>query len=164
MADPTAAEWLAAWSTFGGAIATASAFWVAALAFKLQARDKHRAQARAVTVTLERYLDKTTKMPMATVHVANYSPMPLYSVRAGLVDEGEPPTPFQYALTLPPGDQIVLDLRYRGDVDAYADFTDSSGTRWRRNLRGDLEDRSAPIPWRRRAVNLAKALGQGRRS
>lgn len=167
MSDPNAADWLSAWSTLGGAIATASAFWVAAIAFKQQTQDKHRAQASAVTVTLQHYLEKSTRMPMAAVDVVNHSPSPLYSVEAALVAKEKPPPspyPFQYAVTLPPGDHLVLRHRIRGEVGAYADFTDSSGSKWKRNVGGDLEELAGPIPWRRRPASLAKALGLRKRS
>lgn len=141
------AAWLSAWSTFGGAIATAlgailtaGAVLVAALSYRKQVADKHQelldkyeAQSIAVTVGYELHPDFTTKY---VYFVENGSDAGIYKVRLYAVNAKEEPS--LEADVIPAGKRLQFDMPYLRYLAA-AEFDDSAGVRWLRDSRGRRE-------------------------
>ncbi|WP_139184502.1 hypothetical protein [Arthrobacter sp. ok909] len=129
-----------------GAILTAGALLIAALSYRHQTQDKHRAleeqrkaQASAVVLILHK---GTILEGRSAAVVTNGSPLPVYKVELYCRDpEGRP---------LEDGRPYVRDV-FMGEFpayfdegiplyDAYVDFTDQATNRWRRWSDGRLEE------------------------
>lgn len=141
------AAWLSAWSTLGGAIATAlgailtaGAVLVAALSYRKQVADRHQelldkyeAQSIAITVGYEPHPDFTTKY---VYFVENGSDAGIYNVRLYAVNDKEEPS--LGADVIPAGKRLQFDMPYLRYVAA-AEFDDSAGVRWLRDSKGRRE-------------------------
>lgn len=151
---PNAAEWLSAISTFWGAIAaaigalvTAGALLIAALSYRKQVEDRHKAQAVGVTVG-----SRTEKQPAVKARVAikdyfpdrekyiyfvhNGSQLPIYRVELVVQDTHSQGS---YRDVLAPGAENTLELEF-APLPAFVRFTDSSGVAWKRESFGRLTE------------------------
>ncbi|TDK27902.1 hypothetical protein E2F48_01955 [Arthrobacter crusticola] len=154
-----AAEWLSAISTFWGAVATAlgaaltgGALLIAALTYQRQVRDRHaeleskrRAQAEAVTVRIvpfkPAYVAPGTNPPdRVQIEVRNDGELAVFGIAAVVLDRTRREVGQKYFQSILP--HTFDSFRHLADkVDgAYATFTDSAGTRWKRWHNGDLEE------------------------
>lgn len=141
--EPNAAEWLSAWSTFWGAIAagvgaigTAGALWLGAVTFRRQVNDQHRAQAAAVTVTVQRTRQDSDVLEFS---VQNDSSLPIYEVMLIASDRGRD-VQQEFVAAMPPRTASSFQLRDTGFMGCRAAFYDSSGKRWVRHFNGHLKD------------------------
>lgn len=151
---PNAAEWLSAVSTFWGAVATAigavvtaGALLIAALSYRKQVEDKHKAQAVSVTVgsrtevtpavsarkTINGYFPDIEKH---FYFVRNDSQLPIYRVQL-VVGHSNPQG--KYWEVLAPGVEDTLELPF-APLLAFVRFTDSSGVAWQRESGGRLTE------------------------
>ncbi|MFF1880573.1 hypothetical protein ACFVVC_03775 [Pseudarthrobacter sp. NPDC058196] len=162
---PNAAEWLSAISTFWGAVATAigslltaGALLIAALSYRKQVADRHKAQAVSVTVGSRTEVTPAVSarravsgyFPTNEKHfyfVRNDSQLPIYRVelRVGESDDLKSST----REVLAPGDEESFEVSF-APFPAYARFTDSSGVTWTRDSSGkltELYDETTVLTW-----------------
>lgn len=76
MSDVT--DWIGAGANGAAAIGTVGALWVGAITLRRQVNDQHRAQAAAVTVTVQKVRNNNAVLEFA---VQNDSPLPIYETR-----------------------------------------------------------------------------------
>lgn len=152
---PNAAEWLSAISTFWGAVATAigaivtaGALLIAALTYRKQVEDRHKAQAVGVTVG-----SRTVKQPAVKARVTindyfpdrekhfyfvrNDSQLPIYAVDLVVGEADDLKTSMRAVLA--PGDEEAIEVSL-AIFTAFAQFTDSSGVAWKRDSSGRLTE------------------------
>lgn len=162
---PNAAEWLSAISTFWGAVAaalgallTAGALLIAALSYRKQVADRHKAQAVGVTVgsrtevtpavsarkTINGYFPDNKKH---FYFVRNDSQLPIYRVELTVGESDDLKSSSREVLA--PGDEESFEVSF-APFPAYARFTDSSGVTWRRDSSGrltELYDETTVLNW-----------------
>lgn len=127
-----------------GALGTAGALWVAAVAYRRQVKDRHLAQASGVTV----FVLFGAGVPIEVV-VGNYSDRPVSSVRVLAhtlekeSDTFEPDGPGALR-PLAPGTETVIRLRGPYTEQVSVGFVDAAGRNWIRTGEGDLSEGSLP--------------------
>ncbi|MBT8163191.1 hypothetical protein KKI43_22430 [Arthrobacter sp. GN70] len=141
-APPNAAEWLSAISTFWGSVAaaigaigTAGALWLGAIAYNRQTKDQHRSQA--ATVTVHRGL-KDALDGQHTVRIDLANQLPIFNVELicfdpdrGVLETFVKHVVTSQGLVHPVDDALPLH-------EVSVTFTDSSGIRWTRWSKGKL--------------------------
>ncbi|MCP9000357.1 hypothetical protein NFC73_11550 [Pseudarthrobacter sp. RMG13] len=137
-ADNKASDWVSATGSAIGAIGTAGALWLGAVTFRRQVRDQHRVQAAAITVSISQDPDQGKG---AIVEVRNDSPFPIYTVILVASKPDKTVLRQEMQAAIPPRDNFPMKTLMMNNMSAYADFKDSSGTKWRRWFNGDLEER-----------------------
>ncbi|MHA7209675.1 hypothetical protein [Arthrobacter sp. MDT1-65] len=155
---PNAAEWLSAISTVWGAVAaalgallTGGALLIAALTYQRQVRDRHselesrrRAQAEAVTVRIIPY-KPVAQLSISTpdrvqIEIRNDGALAIFGVAAVVIDRTRIEAGQEYFHSIPPHDFGSFRHPADGVDGAYAIFTDSAGTRWKRWHNGELKE------------------------
>jgi hypothetical protein len=137
-ADNKPSDWISAIGSAVGAIGTAGALWLGAITFRRQVRDQHRAQASAISVAIDAH--ENGNSDRVRVEIRNDSPLPIYGVilvakRQNGADLGQ-----ELTYAMPTKDIVAFHCDYIHGMMAYADFTDSAGSKWRRYFTGELEE------------------------
>ena len=145
MSDVT--DWIGAVGTAAGAIGTAGAFWLGAVAYRQQARDQHRAQAAAVTVG-QRLTQNGIQNDDVVYFIRNDSSLPIYNAVVYTGPLKARREHWMNSQVLPPGEEIyfVYPGIQRAGFTAIGKFIDASGNGWRRDgLSGALEPIKAEL-------------------
>jgi hypothetical protein len=134
MSDAT--DWISAGANVTAAVGTVGALWVGAITLRRQINDQHRAQAAAVTVTVQ-----TTKQNREILEfkLQNDSPFPIYEVMLIASDRGKD-VEQEFLAAMPPNTATSFQLRDTSFMGCRAKFYDSSGKRWVRHFNGQLKD------------------------
>lgn len=149
MSDVT--DWISASANVAAAVGTVGALWVGALTLRQQVKDKHRAQASAVTVGRRPWkeLDPDIgELKSGTEYfISNNSPLPIYYV---LLYKGSRETRRKEERpVLAPGEELSFKSSSSTDALAFAKFVDSAGFGWSRNGSGALTQEKSKdfLPW-----------------
>jgi hypothetical protein len=135
---PSVTDWISAVGQAVGALGTAGALWLGAITFQRQVRDQHRAQASAITVSVEK---SRHDAGILEFKVKNDSNLPIYEVLLFAVDRQGNNVEQDFRTVLSSGDSLSFQLRTGGDLmRCRAYFRDSSGTRWSSEASGQLVD------------------------
>ncbi|MEV7572636.1 hypothetical protein AB0P28_05975 [Pseudarthrobacter sp. NPDC089323] len=157
--QPNAADWLSAISTFWGAVAaglgaalTGGALLIAALTYQRQIRDRHaelegkrREQAEAVTVEIGPSQPQGKNFgedPKDNLIIAirNDSQLAIFGIALVVVDKNRKEPDQRLYDSISPG-RYKRFIQPASRVDgAYAMFTDTAGTRWKRWHNGELTE------------------------
>ncbi|MFF2840522.1 hypothetical protein [Paenarthrobacter sp. NPDC057981] len=134
MSDVT--DWVSAGANVAAAIGTVGALWVGAVTLRRQVNDQHRAQAAAVTVSVQK-----TKRDQEILEfmVQNDSPLPIYEVMLIASDHGKDVEQV-FVAAMPPNTSSSFQLRDTSFMGCRATFYDSSRKRWVRDFTGQLKD------------------------
>lgn len=134
MSDVT--DWISAGANAAAAVGTVGALWVGAVTLRRQVNDQHRAQAAAVTVTVQKVKNDRSLLEFS---VQNDSPLPIYEVMLIASDRGVD-VEQTFVAAMPPKTQTSFQLRDTGFMGCRAKFYDSSSRRWVRHFNGTLRD------------------------
>lgn len=151
-------EWLSAWSTFWGAVATGlgafltgGALIVAALSYRHQVEERVRvSEQHRQAADDKKEASKRTRRRQARnvsmvrrgqlLELRNGSRQPISNLQLLCLDRNDQILMKQVVYALLPGQVFSLDVRSSALEKAWAQFTDAAGVVWRMNLNGDLEE------------------------
>lgn len=148
----TAADWVSAVATTIGAALTAGALLIAASTYKHQVEEKisaaqdrreresreRKRQAASVTVTIR---PKVKEEATHLIAVRNDSDFPIRTVYLAAVDANRKAVEQDVFPSIAPGTQEGFSVPGYLVHNAWANFTDANGVRWRCWFNGDLEER-----------------------
>ncbi|MFF1880574.1 hypothetical protein ACFVVC_03780 [Pseudarthrobacter sp. NPDC058196] len=129
-------DWISAVSDAAAAVGTVGALWVGAITLRRQVNDQHRAQASAVTVSVQKTKQNGEILEFM---VQNDSPLPIYEVMLIASDRGDD-IHQDFVAAMPPRTRTSFQLRETSYMGCRAKFYDSSGKRWVRHFNGQLRD------------------------
>ena len=135
---PQSTEWISALSDAVAAVGTVGALWVGALTLSQQVKDKHRAQASAVTVGNRPWKELTDIGDVKggiKYFVTNNSPLPIYNVLLYSIEGRR----HQTMPVLAPGGEVSFNMS-TSDFSVIAKFADSAGVSWKRDGNGKLTE------------------------
>lgn len=145
--QPSVTEWISALGTVAGAALTGGALLVAALTYRKQvadqhqeAKERHRAQAAAVTVEITA---SESKSNFVDIVLRNGSSLPIFGAVLVCLDKKRGELGQKFFDTHAAGRTDGFERPARLVGSAYAEFTDQSGAKWKRWFNGDLEERKS---------------------
>jgi hypothetical protein len=139
MSDVT--DWIGSLGSAVGAMGTAGALWLGAVVYRRQARDQHRSQAAAVSVGSR--MDRTPHLQYWHF-IENGSQMPIYDIHLHVLKDGRPVfeegRPVEERAAVLVSTKSIGFMQQEDGIITQAEFSDSSGTRWRRDSTGKLTE------------------------
>lgn len=148
---PDLTDWISAIANVAAAVGTVGALWVGVVTFRRQVNDQHRAQASAVTVTVQKTKQNRDILEFM---LQNDSPLPIYEVILIASDHGKD-VKQEFVAAMPPRTSTSFQLRDTSFMGCRATFYDSSGKRWVRDFTGPLREITPKKPSIFRRLYLA---------
>lgn len=136
--DPKVTDWISAAFTAFGSLATAGALWLGAVTFRRQVRDQHRAQASAVSASVEQ---SSQDHGVLILSAHNGSSLPIYEVLLMARDVQDNYVDQDFRNVLPRDGGFSFQKRTNGILlRCRVYFRDSAGQRWSREASGQLKE------------------------
>lgn len=141
---PEVTDWISAGANVAAAVGTVGALWVGAVTLRRQVNDQHRAQAAAVTVSVQKVRNDRELLEF---RLQNDSHLPIYEVMLIASDHGKD-VEQEFVAAMPPGTTTSFQLKDTSFMGCRATFYDSSRKRWVRDFTGQLRDITPKRPSR----------------